>query len=256
MLEFEYSGSWNNNGYSGHYYINTYPLEGEPNKLKSSGSVNNCREFYVRSLRHTINGSNSVIPQVRRAYALTTQGYCTRGGLEKAQELMMEAAEKSVYIINSFEKEHKWPLTKIYPVRCTNITIPLVFFSGPRKWTTSPYLMSIWSLMIRLGHAKFMPKKLLTFDHETLVKQLIISARRNNTLDANQLRQTLLEWDNFMYLYKDLFGQNSRRYHWDKGHINGFNDRPEGILMLIKGTSGYKALTKRFFELKREKDLK
>jgi len=256
MLEYAYPGSsWSASGYFGIRYIHTYPNSKDPNKLASHGSPNDCREFFVKSYREKIEGKDARTIWARRAYCLFTYGRPEPRLLKSWTTQLMEDAEKSTYITNSFEKAHGWPLTKVYQVNCTNMRMPLVFFVGPRKWTTSPYLLSIWSLTIRLGRNNWLPNKLLTLNHENLVRQLAISSASADGGDAYQLN-TIRQWDSFLTLYKDLFSGNTRRYHWDTDHLNGQNDRPEGIMMLLDGSTGYKNLNAEYYRLKKEKKLK
>ena len=256
MLEFKLSGTWGNS-YLGTYFISTHPKKNSKNELCATSTVNTCREFFIRSLRAKINNGDGFVKEARKAYGLITSGrYNSEMRVKTAQKALMTASEKGLYIINSFEKYHKWPLTKIYPVKCTNYYLPLVFFAGPRKWTTSPYLMSIWALLLRVGKGNYLPEKLLTLNHEDLVRQLAISCKTSKCNDANQISATLREWDPFLSLYKDLFGGNTRKYHWQLNHLNGHNDRPEGIMKLMNRTSGYKDLYTRYYNLKKEKGLK
>lgn len=258
MLKFNYSGKMSNTHYEALYYIHTYQLATDPTALRSVRDTHSCREFFVKSYRDAITGTKD--PQTiraRKANALLTLGMPFSSMYDSWNTRLKETSEKSLYIVNSFEKEHKWPLTKLYLVKCENQKVPMVFFSGPRKWTMSPYLMSIWALGIRLGKNNWMPKKLLTLDHENLVRQLVIAANSNSgSGDANQVLCTIREWDPFMTLYPDLFSGETRRYHWSKKHLNGKNDRPEGIRKLIDGTTGYKKLREKYFELKEAKKLK
>jgi hypothetical protein len=259
MLQFEYNPPWDS-CYTGYYYIHTWPLIGKPGILKGQGDIHSCREFYVRSYRHKIVNNNTHTVMAKRAFALVTYGNKAKSesDFEKRVAKLKSDSLKGLYIINSFEKHHNWPLTKLYDVECAterNRYLPLVFFSGCRKWTMSPYLLSIWCLAIRLGRNQFVPKQLFDLSHEDIVRQLAIAANTCSSGDGMQLRKSIREWDNLMILYKDMFGSENRKYHWALSHLNGGSDRPEGIMKLITGTTYYKELHKKFFELKKEKNL-
>ncbi|HUX47250.1 MAG TPA: hypothetical protein VMV58_04485 [Desulfosporosinus sp.] len=252
MLEFKYPGSWQNT-YQGTYYLLTHPNTKNPRQLNQQVVVHTCREFFIKSLREKILKGDGFIHSARKAYALVTNG---PSKAKDRNASMLSAAEKSLYIINSFEKEHKWPKTKVYPVNCINHDLPMVFWQGPRKWTTSPYLFSMWTLAIRLGKNTWLPSGLLKLSHEDLVRQLAITSKtKYSNTDANQLCKTIREWDNIMFLYKDLFGDNTRKYHWDLNHLYGHDSRPEGILKLITGSTYYKELYNKFLKLKKENKL-
>ena len=259
MLKYSYPGDWGVSGYKGLYYVLTYPDESNPGHLMSKGGVDTCREFYVRRFRNIINTKDGFTPWARRIYCLLSYGAPRRATFQSWNTELQEDAEKSLYITNSFEKAHKWPLTKLYPVECENAKITFVFFSGPRKWTTSPYLMSIWSLCIRLGRNDWLPANLMTLNHEDLVKQIMISARskrEGGDSDSSQV-STMKQWDTFLSFYKDLFGEESRKYHWDSARLKtNCCDRPEGIRMLLNNSTGHQELAKKYHTLKKEKKSK
>ena len=170
--------------------------------------------------------------------------------LKDLNDILLKESQKSLYIINSFEKIHKWPLTKLYPVKCLSNRVSLVFFSGSRKWTMSPYLMSIWSLCIRLGRNKWLPKGVLTLNHSNLIRQLLIKARSaGSNMDAYQILHTMREWDTFMSLYHKLFAGVDRKEHWNTDHLHGRADRPEGIKRLMDGSTNYKELYEEYNSL-------
>jgi len=256
MLKFNYPGNWGTSGYQANQYLHTYPNIKRPGWLVSHGNPNNCREFFVRSYRDKINAESGFTRWALNACCLFSYGYPASFSFEAWRNDLENHAERSLYITNSFEKHHGWPLTRLHVVKCENINIPFVFFHGPRKWTMSPYLMSIWSLCIRLGQNTWLPKKLMTLNHEDLVRQMLIAAKvKGQGGDSGQV-SVMREWDTFMSLYKDLFGGINRKEHWDKSHLHGRNDRPEGIRMLLNGSTGYKTLHKKYNRLKKEKNIK
>lgn len=243
------------NTYKGYYYIHAYPEEAGNEKLVCVSSMYSCREYFVTSYRREINEGDGFIPCARGAYALISCGRPPLPSFEAWKTQLYRNSEKGLYIINSFEKAHKWPLTKLYPVR--RRSTPCLFFSGPRRWTMSPYLMSIWAMGIRLGRNNWLPKNLLTLNHKGVVDALVESARkRNSSEDALQLESSIREWDPFMTLYPDLFGDNTRKYHWDVAHLHGDSGMCEGIRVLMNGNTKYKKLHKKYFKLKEAKKLK
>jgi hypothetical protein len=256
MFEFHYSNpyGWDCSSSIGFYYIRTRPQERSKNKLISVSGVNTCREYFIKGIREQINNAKGAHPLfVKRAYALISVGRAHKSNAVSWQTLLNGYSEKSLYIINSFEKEHGWPLTKIYPVKCTNEGwhLPLIFFSGPKRWTRSPYLMSIWTLMIRLGRNQWLPKNLMELGHEDLIRQLLITGK-GSTGDGFQIGKTMRSWDLFMDSYKELFGDQTRKEHWSVTPLNGFSHRPEGILKLITGTTHHLELKQKWQKIVKE----
>ena len=260
MLKFELTNNWSSNHYWSHYYINTYPDGRGAKRLVKQGTTNDCREFFVKLYREKINKFGGFTAWALKTYALTTPGGSHSSTFESWNTRFQNNAEKGLHIVNSFEKAHKWPLTRIYQVDARTRDgrrFPAVFWSGPRKWTTSPYLMSIWSLCIRLGRNDWLPKKLMTLSHENMVREIAIAGRCQDGCGDSHQVSTIRQWDPFLSLYKDLFSGHSRKYHWslDRLFPMGKNDRPEGIMKLLDGSTGHKELNKKYYALKKEKKL-
>lgn len=254
MLKFQFKGyGLEHCSNKGFVFICAYPDPKNPGQLVHTGTNKTCREYFVRVLREKINsaaGKNVNMPYARRAYALVSFGKPSKPLVKSWGNALNLMAEKSLYIINSFEKHHKWQLTKLYPVEYTDT--PMIFFSGPKRWTMSPYHMSLWTLMVRAGRNSWLPKNLRKLNHENLVRQIAITSASSNYKDSSQIYGTIRDWDPFMALHKELFGKENRRYHWRKGHLYGGNDRPEGIYRLVKGTTQHHALKREYTKLKKE----
>lgn len=251
MLKLKFEGTHGCPGYKSFVYIHTFP--DHRGWLTTQSSVHSCREFFIKSYRDKITKDSSSTPWAKRAYALVAFGMARLNNFNGWEKQLRQNSEKGLYILNSFERSHKWPLTKLYPVECKNM--PCVFFSGSRKWTMSPYLMSIWSMGIRMGRNQWLPEDLLTLDHKKLVAAMIRNMTGKSNADALQLRHSIKEWNCFMALYPDLFKGNTRKYHWNTNHLSQ-DDRPEGIKRLMTGATSYKKLHKRYFELKEARKLK
>lgn len=254
MLNFEFGDAWDT-GYIGFYYIHTTLDPQRPNTLKSSCTVKSCREYYIKIYRDKINILPAASKEFSRMTALVTIGRPYAGSYDRKREEFIESCKRSIFILNSFEKHHRWPLTHMHHIQ-SKARIPSMFFSGNRRWTMSPYLMSIWTFAIRIGRHNWMPKDLYKLNHKDLVPTLYKSCDKEKGRggDAYQLSETVLEWDMVMSLYKELFGCHTRKYNWDKCHLDGKPDRPEGILKLLTGTSPNKSLYERYKRLKNQKE--
>lgn len=255
MFEFPWNSHTEPTVYKGYFYIHAFPERPGSNELICNGSLYGCREYFVMEYRRRIKASKHNFRGGRKAYALVTFGINSN---EEWVSDLQRCSEQSLYIVNSFEKAHGWPLTKLYVPKCTNRKMSAMFFVGPRKWTTSPYLLSIWTLAIRLGRGGWLPKKLFELDHKELVTKLY-NYSANSTAkhgDARQLKRTVKEWDLFMSLYEDLFSDQTRKYHWENNHVGrNYIIRAEGIIKLISGTTGYDELYDKYFKLREAKKL-
>lgn len=257
MLEFNTKDLGCSGKYKRFCYISTYPTLENSKKLISANRTYDCREYFIEEYRHQIAIKDTKHIAIKRANALLTLGPYSKKEFSSRNTTLKLDSQKSLFIINSFEKAHKWPLTKLYPVvSSTKELIPLIFFSGSRKWTMSPYLLSIWTLCIRLGRNKWLPNKITTLNHEELVKALWERAEGalvgDREVDSSQIYATIRKWDEFLELYPKLFSTNSRKYHWNSKHLTRGFSRPEGILRLISGQTQHRKLYRKWCELKKQ----
>ena len=92
----------------------------------------------------------------------------------------------------------------------------------------------------------------MKLDHEKMVEALYKEAKDRGGSDSSQLTCTICDWDLFMDSYVELFGGITRKEHWHRKHLGGRNDRPEGILRLMNGTTGYKKLFNKWNKIKQK----
>ena len=231
-------------------FLHVTPSGVDGNLKRTCREYNTCREYFNVCMRnkYITNGHKGI--DTSRAYVVYTHGRVHKSEAKGSQQRMLNVATKSLKIINAFERKHKWyPLTKIYPVDDDqgNIYVPSAFFLGPAKWTMSPYLFSLYTLMIRLGKNDWIDDKVsdLCNDHEKLVNKLyrLGYARRGQGGDALQLYRTVRIWDILMSNYKELFGNRTRAYNWSLDRlVNSDYHRTEGIMRLAMGSTGERGL--------------
>lgn len=222
---------------------------------------NTCREYFNVCMRNKYITKGHKGIDTSRAYVVYTYGRVYKAEQNSSWQHMLDGAAKSLKIINAFERKHKWyPLTKMYPVDDDqdNVYVPSVFFSGSAKWTASPYLFSLYTLMIRMGKNDWISDKVLDLcnDHEKLVEKLyrLGYARRGAGGDAIQLYRTVKIWDVLMSNYKELFGSKARKYNWSLARLgNSDYHRTEGIMRLAMGDTSNKKLYNEVHILKHNK---
>ena len=249
MFSFRYTGHWEATPYEGFNYLVTYPED--KTALASTSGVNSCREYFIKRIRGIIQKSDADDPRVAKAYALVSSGRPYDQFFDDRVAKFDKEMKLSLQIINSFEKAHKWPLTRLYPVKSVGPRkIPFMFFIGHRKWTMNAYYMSMWTLMIRMGRLENFPTKILGMKHDRMVEELFKKSK-NGSGDWYQVYYTIRRWDEFMSFYHGLSKGRSRKWFWSQARLGHGNSRPEGIQKMVSGTTYFKELRNEYIELRR-----
>ncbi len=252
---------WDCSSYMGSsIFLHVAPSSVEGKLVRTCRDHSTCREFFTVCMRKKYTATGHKKISTSRAHVIHTFGR-VRKTIEKSSWLrILGTAVKSLKIINAFERKYKWyPLTKVYPVDDDrgNTCVPSIFFLGPGKWTMSPYLFSLYTLMIRAGRNDWLSDKVLDFcnDHDVFIKKLysLACAHGSSGGDAIQIRESIKVWDILMANYKELFGNTSREYNWSLERLsNPDYCRMEGIQRLAIGTSTETELCDKVRELGRQ----
>jgi hypothetical protein len=228
--------------------------------IKTCSDINTCREFFNASMRKKYLSGYKRFKTIdtSRAYVVYTYGRCHKKINQQRWDWVLGCAKRSLKVLNSFERKYKWyPLTRIYPVDDDRDThsVPSVLFIGPAKWTMSPYLFNIYTLIVRIGRNLWIDEKIYDLDHEEMVKRLYERAydKRGIGGDAIQIYRSIKLWELLMAHYKELFGDKTRADNWSLEHLsNQGGHRIEGIVRLAMGTAYNKDLLDQIRKIKRK----
>ncbi|TET59663.1 MAG: hypothetical protein E3J47_08245 [Candidatus Stahlbacteria bacterium] len=236
-------------------YNGYYMLHVDNNLNVAGGRFTGCRETFCANIRHKHNGTRSGEGfseiNTNRLYVLITFGGRT------SDTGLLDKMTRSLKLVNSFERYHKWPLSKIKPAndKRKSVDIPSVLFIANRKWGVSPYLVSLYTLLIRLGKYPWLTDTIVNeADHKTIVAKLkkVCSAKRNTFNDAMHIHKSINMANILISNYDELFKGKSKRYHWSTGKLNSSLYYNEGISLLAADQSKYKKLQKKCLELKKK----
>ena len=140
------------------YFIATKPIRGETNRISSSYT---CREEYIEAFGFRVLGQLNYkskyddyipIPLFEKRKHLRMCTKKTYIGIEMSsmtsnKSTFIEEMSCSLNIINVLEERHGWPLSTIYHIKDRN----MVVFSGTNKWIKTPFALSLYTILIRLG---------------------------------------------------------------------------------------------------------
>ena len=220
-----------------------------------------CREFFIRAMRYKIIGAGYRAYKDMRLDRTYIGAGTIRSGSTESYEQQAEDQrnrfERSLSILNALEREVRWPRTKTFVLKPTGHNlVPCTMFIGDRRWNRSPYLMSLFTLIIRAGHQVWMPD---TVKGKTWaeIKPIIEKAARDGdgSKDRKWVTSGIKYWLPILANYKNIFGYQSRAWHWSMNRISNTSwMTQEGIYKLISGQTEFKDLYDKFKKIKREVD--
>jgi len=214
------------------------------------GKFTSCRETFCAWTRYKHNsmrpGEGFSKINTDRLYVLISFG---KPRSDKEYWYILRKMTKSLKIVNSFERHYKWPLSKIRRVDDKRKSItPSILFIGNRKWGISPYLVSFYILLLRLGKYQWVTDNIVNeTDHKKLIVKLkkICSVNKHDSRDAMHIHTSISMANILMHNYDELFKGKPKKYHWNTDKLNGNSGSTEGIRLLAEGKTCYKALYKR-----------
>lgn len=142
-------------------------------KLTQTGDWTMCREILSNRIRSCFTHKHcSVDRNVMRLLILF------RNKTKSAEKIAEKNINRSLKIINSFEKELCWNSSRLFKVE-TPAEYFIYLLRGPRQWMTSPYAVSLYALLARMG-------KYSDFDTFDTYEQFIKTCNKvvNKTIDS------------------------------------------------------------------------
>jgi len=253
--------------------LNSYKVENKfavaytptkKNEIVPATHLNSCREAVCDQIRAKLNYYNDFVKKfdVKKTKLLVYTKFLAENEtqvLTKAQKNMVRKFKCDhkkemligLKILNLFEKEFKWPITKIYSVRCDQLDEKHVFyyFVGSGKWIKSPHLFSLFMLLIRTG--KSIEKRRMFRTLNGFYKSLY---KNTKTVDINYMKTHYKRCLLVMKYYNKLFGKTTMHDLYIPYKRKNFF--AEGINTLCDlDTSDSKLLEKFSSVLKKEKKL-
>ena len=247
--------------YNNFKYMHIRPAKNDRKKMVCVGRENfNCREFFARQMRSKFAGEGGYwgdgqeIDASKIYVGVAFERFQTIHHIKSGLTRLKLRMDKSLAILNALETAHGWPRTKAFPLipeGDINI-VPGYLFVGDKRWHLSPYLVSLYTLIIRLGHWDWVPRKVIGKDWPTVKGILKASIGSSKDLDREFVRQSLDSWEILVKHYKHLFGYKDRAYQWSSDRLRySAYSTSEGIHKLVTGDTYHARLLAKFRKLRR-----
>jgi len=205
------------------------------------------------------------LKRVRLILFLKANDKNAKSTIERFGERKDKEVAIGLKLVNHYEKRLGWLLTKITKLQNGDIlkdvdiknTINMYMVVGSSKWLRSPYMLSLYMLLLRLGTRGFKGN----FEtHEELFKEFETFVNKNNGhykdanhinyKDANHIKKKYPMWDILLENHSKFFRDKSiNRLYNRKYLVNGGSGFNEGITKLCSGYSLDLEMNKKFVEL-------
>ena len=198
-------------------------------------SPDSCRESLCQNVREYMDGVDNLKYFDKTRLILYWAGHKERkkayyAGLNTQVEKTVTVGIK---IINLYEGELGWPLTKIHFLE-NDISARHMFYYvvGSKRWIKAPALLSLYTLLLRLGQlthqASKFSGKFTTFDGA--IKALDKEAKKKHISgDISYYKQHKDKWMFFLSNYKRLFSKRDMSDLWSPAQNHGSSFFSEGI---------------------------
>jgi len=245
----------NSLGNSSDYFSFAFGAAKEPvgDKIGLVHGVHSCREGLFSNMRRRICDANSSQPtdKMRMLFVWRlAQGAHGRDNLEVDGWI-----DRAIPIIQAADKMAGWPLTRIHAVDANTPSARVYYFHSSRRWMKSSYLVSLYTLLVRMAKDKrFVGIK----NYEDLIKILDDSAKKADklTIDHTYVMDSYPYWEALLKGYPRLFRQRKMPYYWDTKRLDGSSGGSEGIQYLVKGHTQYGEIRKELLVIKKEIETK
>jgi len=138
-------------------------------------------------------------------------------------------------VINVLEEKHGWPLTVLYETTKQNSVI----FCGTNKWIKSPFALSLYTLLMRLGETGTtrdmydrIPNKYKRYDlFVNTMRRLKLRKRVYNYEDGRTIKrvlETIKYWDLFIKEYDTIFKRRSFLSNYGYRSVNEWYRKSTG----------------------------
>lgn len=258
------------------YYWSLASASDENNNIKMLTYPDACRDEILNTIKLVFNGCDAYLDLEKnlkidfdKTRLLVTKKPFIRyvaNTIKKARQTMLKDLRYGLSFVHLYERDKGWPLTEIHSVVCTNDKCTLSYnIVGPPQWIASPFSMSLYILLLRIGKVKFLHKKISNKkDFYTLLKKFI--QETNGGIERKRIKESFRYWEVFMTNYEKIFKGRTPEINYsaeiieysdefDEEHYDNKVDRLEdmvehaygdGISKLVKDESADIEISRRF----------
>lgn len=180
------------------------------NVIHQSHRFVECREEFVRQLIQEVHKNvftRSV--DISKLRVLVKRQYgkdilASEKIFKRVRDKFRSDVINGLKILNAFEEHNEWEATHIIDSNHDGVENQFVcLLEGSDQWLKAPFMLSLWSLMLRLGTNVKTRKNRYKSNKKAMDRLLKWSSKSNKT-DANHVGNTIKFWDTLMKHYDEI----------------------------------------------------
>jgi hypothetical protein len=210
-------------------------LNTAPNTVAPLDCFDSCREAVCSNIRDQIGHVDlgEVFDKTRLILYFRGHKHRKKPYYNKLHAEFERTITVGTKLVNLYEKELGWPLTKIYPLE-NDVSRRHIFYYvvGSKRWIKAPALLSLYMLLFRLGHLTHMSRKFSgrfsTFNG-AMRSLNELASKKHVTGDLSYFKEHKDYWMFLLSNYKRLFGKRDMSDLWQPKQSYGGGLFSEGI---------------------------
>lgn len=198
------------------------------NKCHQKHLTVDCREEFCRQLIREINNKNNEFygPIDMSKLRILIKRSFDKSALKPENhkkyisrlKMFKSDITNGLKILNAYEKDNGWDLTKIITDKHNGSENQFIYLvEGSNNWLKAPFLLSLWSLMIRLG-IRVKTRKSNYESSKNVKSKLIKWSQKSKVNDAQHVRDTIKYWDDLISYYPKIIGRIPNRRLFNEEH--------------------------------------
>lgn len=167
----------------------------------------------------------------------------------KRQKIMDKRTKSALHMLHIIEKEHKWGLTKAYPIKPYSYGDKIYMVVASKKWMRSPHMVSLFTLIFRIsGDQAFQASSFMRLrSYKAIMRCLKEFGRNNDYSDKFKVHTSLKYWDPLLRNYNKMFRGYPMKDTFNRS--NYISHSQEGINRLCANACTNSKLQERFNEV-------
>lgn len=249
LLKYSAPDIWQYGGQADHVYLQ-WALCSRPTvggKVKQLSRFDSCRESLCCRIFDAIDRRTSrTMPMDKLRLVVKIASNSTYPPTqEECQKIMDKWTKSALHILHIIEKEHKWVLTKAYPIKPYSFGDKVYMIVASKKWMRSPHLVSLFTLIFRIsGDKAFQTPSLMRLRSYKSVMQHIKKVSVRGGSDRSKVNATIKYWDPLLRNYNKMFRGHSMKDTFDRH--NYISHSQEGINRICDDRCTHHGLQERF----------
>ncbi len=257
LLKYSNPNWYNYGGQANHIYLQ-WAICDHPTvkgKVRQLSRFDHCRETLCcrifDALDRQFKGKSMPIDKLRLLVKIGSNSHHSPTQ-EEYQGRMDRHTKSALRTLNIIEKEHKWSLTKAYPIKPYSFGDKVYMIVASKKWMRAPHLVSLFTLIFRIsGDQMLQTPSFMRLKSYKSVMQHMEKFSAGGGSDGAKVKASLKYWGPLLHNYSKIFKGYPMKKAFDRSTYRSHAE--EGINRLCEGRCTNHKLQERFNEVVKKK---